>query len=490
MVSKPLTSPISVVIDERNFNRLFEHLFPGDHDEHGAVLIAGLVVTPRGTRLLVRDVILAEDGIDYVPGKHGYRALTAHFVAEAISQCADENLCYLAVHCHGGTNSVAFSGDDYASHERGYPALLDINEGRPVGALVFAQNAVAADIWTREGRFEVASMRIVGRHIRSIYPSPRHKKRGNNVAYDRQTRLFGNVGQDILRELRVGIIGLGGGGSLLNEWLSRLGVGYIAAVDFDRVDLTNLPRLVGATRWDARSLLTASGIGWLEKLGKQFATKKVRVARRVARKSNPQIQYEAIDGDVLDENVAMKLRDLDFLFLASDSIQSRLVFSALVKQYMIPGVQVGAKVSANKKTGEITDIFTATRLVLPGVGNGCLDCANCISAALLQQEAIGEVERRQQNYVDDPDVAEPSVITLNVLSAAQAANDLMMMFTGLFSADAPLLHQMNFARERRIELVALNQNPHCLDCGDVTASRRGRGDFVRLPCRQRVTNRN
>jgi hypothetical protein len=199
---------------------------------------------------------------------------------------------------------------------------------------------------------------------------------------------------------------------------------------------------------------------------------------------NPRIHFEAVDGDVLDETDAMKLRDADFLFLASDSIQSRLVFNALVKQYMIPGVQVGAKVSANQITGEIADVFTATRLVLPGVGSGCLDCANCIPASLLQAEAVSHDERRQQRYVDDPDVAEPSVITLNVLSAAQAANDLMMMFTGLFSKDASMLHQMNFARERRIEFVALNANPRCLDCSDISASRRSRGDSRRLPCRE------
>jgi imidazoleglycerol phosphate synthase glutamine amidotransferase subunit HisH len=70
------------------------------------------------------------------------------------------------------------------------------------------------------------------------------------------------------------------------------------------------------------------------------------------------------------------------------------VFNALVKQSMIPGVQVGAKVSANQVTGEITDVLTATRLVLPGVGNGCLDCAKCIPASLLQAEAVSHDERR------------------------------------------------------------------------------------------------
>jgi tRNA A37 threonylcarbamoyladenosine dehydratase len=484
MAQELLKAPVSVVIDESIYRRLQDHLFPGDLDEHGAALLAGISTTLRGTRLLVREMLPALDGIEYVPGTRGYRALTARFVAEVSGRCADEKLCYLSVHCHGGVNSVGFSGDDLASHERGYPALLDINEGRPVGALVFARNAVAGDIWTKDGRFAVEHLRVVGKHVRDIYPEPleRHKEIG--LAYNRQTRIFGDLGQEILRGLKIGIIGLGGGGSLLNEWLSRLGIGHIVAVDFDRVHLTNLPRIVGACRWDARWPFAASRFQTIESLAKRFSARKVHVARRVARQANPKIKFEAVIGDVLDEQVAMRLRDVDFLFLATDSIQSRLVFNALVMQYMIPGVQVGAKVSANRTTGEITDIFTTTRLVLPGVGTGCLDCANCIPASHLQAEAMSEKEREQQRYVDDPEVAEPSVITLNTLSAAGAANDLMMMFSGLYDGTVELLHQMNFVRERRIDLVAASANPNCLDCGDLSNSRRARGDSVRLPCRE------
>ena len=119
-----MKTPISLTLTDRQFQKIQSHLFPGDNDEHGLVVAAGIAETPRGTRLLARDIFIAKDGKDYVPGKHGYRALTAEFVAEKSSFCCDQNLCYLAVHCHGGNDWVAFSTDDLASHERGYPALL------------------------------------------------------------------------------------------------------------------------------------------------------------------------------------------------------------------------------------------------------------------------------------------------------------------------------------------------------------------------------
>ncbi|MDB9515019.1 ThiF family adenylyltransferase [Kamptonema animale CS-326] len=478
-----MKTPVSLTIDEPLFEKLYHHLFPGDGDEHGAVIATGIAQTPRGTRLLAREVFLAQDGVDYVPGTRGYRALTAKFVAQVSGYCEAQNLCYLAVHCHGGQDDVCFSADDMASHKRGYPALLDITKGGPVGALVFAANAVAGDIWTRSGRFPLSHLSVIGSRVRKLYPSPQPRPPHADPIYDRHARLFGDLGQNILSNLKVGIIGLGGGGSLLNEWLSRLGVGHIVAIDFDKIELTNHPRIVGSTRWEAMAWLTKSRNPWLQKLGSRLAGYKVHIARRVAKQANPSIRYDAVVGNIVDEPIARLLTDADFIFLASDSIQSRLVFNALVHQYLIPGIQIGAKVSVDKNTKQVGDIFTATRPVLPFANGGCLHCHELIPAARLQEEALSEEERRTQRYVEDDDVAQPSVITLNVQSAAQAVNDFMMMFTGLYQPQVTLCHQMSFVRERRISKVAPRSNDTCLDCSNSPRSRRARGDRLRLPCR-------
>lgn len=478
-----MKAPISLILTEPQYQEIHQHLFPGDHDEHGLVIAAGISESARGTRLLARDIFLAKDQIEYVPGQHGYRALTARFVAEKSGYCANENLCYLAVHCHGGDDWVAFSSDDIASHERGYPALLDITRGGPLGALVFAKNAVAGDIWTRNGRYKLDHATIIGSRIRKVFSKVSNSPRYIDPIYDRNARLFGDVGQEIISNLKVGIIGLGGGGSLLNEWFSRLGVGHIIAVDFDRVDLTNLPRIVGATELDALAMLTRSKNPWLKHLGQRFATHKVYVARRVAKQANPNIRYEAVVGNIVDEKTARQLIDVDFLFLATDTIQSRLVFNAIVHQYLIPGAQIGIKPLVDKHH-RIDQIQVASRLVMPFPGGGCLSCNNLIPASQLSLEGLSDKERRAQRYIDDDEVAEPSVITLNALSAARAANDLMMIFTGLYSDQVNLGHLMEFAESRELRYVKHRTNGQCLDCGETSSSRRARGDRARLPCRQ------
>jgi hypothetical protein len=110
-------------------------------------------------------------------------------------------------------------------------------------------------------------------------------------------------------------------------------------------------------------------------------------------------------------------------------------------------------------------------------------CHELIPPARLNDEALSHAERRAPRFVEDDEVAEPSVITLNVRSAAQAVNDLMMMFTGLYEGSVRLGHQINFVRERELNEIEPKIDTECLDCGSLAKSRRGMGDRKRLPCR-------
>lgn len=163
-----------------------------------------------------------------MPGTHGYRALALCFIAEKAGYCGNAGLGYLAVHNHSGRGGVGFSGVDLDSHERGYPALLDLTSGGPVGALAFAEDAIAGDIWTPDGeRHAVDHAVIIGPQLRRLFPTPPTNSPEVDPVYDRHARLFGDLGQARLRELKVGIIGAGGGGSLLVQMLAHLGVGHL-----------------------------------------------------------------------------------------------------------------------------------------------------------------------------------------------------------------------------------------------------------------------
>ena len=466
------------------YARLHDHLFPGDGDEHGAVILAGLAEAENDVRLLVRELHLAEDGRDYVPGKRAYRMLRAEFITGQVAKARDERLVYLAVHNHWGTDQVAFSSDDLRSHERGYPALLQITRGGPVGALVFARNAVAGDIWLSDrSRVSLADVTIIGPRRQLLGPKRIPSALQLDPCYDRQVRLFGDRGQEILGKAKVAIVGLGGVGSLLAEYLGRLGVGRFVLVDPDRVESTNLPRLVGATRWDAAPRrLEASSVGWLKELGRLLARRKVHLAKRSIRRANPEASVETLAVDFVEPDVPGHLTDCDYIFLAADTMRARNLFNAIVHQYLIPGVQIGTKVTSDG-TGAVGDVFAVTRPVTPELG--CLRCSGFINAGKLQEESMSDEERRVQRYVDDPEVVAPSVMILNALASAQAANDFVFYMTGLTKADATPDYMYFRPLRREVSWDKPRSDMNCVCCGQSEHSRFARGDGRRLPVKYR-----
>ena len=144
---------------------------------------------------------------------------------------------------------------------------------------------------------------------------------------------------------------------------------------------------------------------------------------------------------------------------------------------------MGSKVPVDPKTGDVGDVFSVCRPVTPD--RGCLRCNELIPAWKLQEEIHTAEERRQQRYVDDADVAAPSVITLNAITAAHAVNDFLFYITGLTYADASTDYRRFLARARDVRFDEPQTVPTCLDCGLGLTSRRARGDSVELPTKER-----
>lgn len=410
-------------------DELRAHLFRSDADEHGAVIGASAFEVGGELRLLGRWLFLAQDGTDYVPGERGYRMLTPEFVLRCVRTCAEEGLAYLAVHNHPGTDRVAFSSDDMASHRRGYPALLDILDGPPAGALVFAGSAIAGDIWlSEECQIELDHAVVTSHTPQVLYPAPR-RHASADARYDRQVRLFGDRGQEVLASQKVGIVGAGGVGSLLNEYLARLGVGHLVVIDDDRIEESNSSRLVGArtTDWQPRWLpiRLARRLGWKPTL-------KVRIAERVAREARPGIRFDAIDADVDDPEAAERLTDCDAIFLAADTMRARHVVNSICHRYLIPVWQAGTKVESDGSTGTVLDVFSVVRHLVPG--QSCLWCNDLIDHSRLAEENATPEQRAAQTYIEE--VAAPSVITLNAVAAAHAVNDYLLTTVGLTEHDA------------------------------------------------------
>jgi hypothetical protein len=455
---------------ERDYHALQRQLFRADRDEHAAFLYAGLAETELGRRLLVRRVVPVADH-EFVPSNRGaYRQIVPRAVARAANECDELGLCLLWAHSHPlSGDSVEFSPDDLAAHAYAHPALIDMTHDRPVTGLVFGENAVAGEIWAAgEEPTRLTSLRVVGRNLKTLTPRPRHVGAAAK-RFARQVLMFGAPGQQILRDMTVAVVGAGGGGSLLVEMLAHLGIGRIVVIDYDVVDESNLSRIVGATHAD---------IGRL----------KVDVARDHAGRIDPDVVVDAVAGDIAYVDDARFLVDCEFAFLATDNILSRYAFNLICHQFLVPGIQVGAKVTGDA-SGGIELIHVMERpLTLEGA---CLECQGAIPAEALTREQLSPEARRAQGYVDGDDgadIEEPSVITLNSISTSLAATDFLLMATGLMG-EASLEASAYYPQERELRARGAVKRADCRFCGDGGKSTLGRGDLKTLSLKPGVRPR-
>ncbi len=131
--------------------------------------------------------------------------------------------------------------------------------------------------------------------------SPNETKR-----YSKQTILdeVGLLGQVKLKHARVVVIGAGGLGCPLIQYLSACGVGTIGVVDFDVIEHSNLHRQV---------------LYGPEDVGK----KKAEVARERALAQNPDSVIELFDCALTDENAGEILLKFDLVIDGCDNFLTR-----------------------------------------------------------------------------------------------------------------------------------------------------------------------
>jgi molybdopterin-synthase adenylyltransferase len=126
------------------------------------------------------------------------------------------------------------------------------------------------------------------------------------LRYNRQMMLpeIGNEGQEKLKKARVLVIGAGGLGCPILQYLATAGVGTIGIVDFDSIELHNLHRQI---------LYVESQVGQAKAI----------VAKSVLEILNPLINIIAFHEKVTPENATQLIRKFDVVVDGSDNFETR-----------------------------------------------------------------------------------------------------------------------------------------------------------------------
>lgn len=223
--------------------------------------------------------------------------------------------------------------------------------------------------------------------------------------YSRQSFL-GNTSGESLAACRVGIIGLGGGGSHITQQLAHLGVGHFLLCDPDQVEESNLNRLVGATHRDA-----------------EISTPKTTVARRLIKRTNPEARVLCLPQRWQEAGNAF--RSCDVIFGCVDTYSDRDQIERMCRRFLIPYIDVGMDV-----TPLGTGYVISGQVILSTPGELCMWCMGFLNEDLLSREAAryGAAGGR------------PQVIWPNGVLASTAIGIFVQLLTPWYSDQGSLIY--------------------------------------------------
>jgi molybdopterin-synthase adenylyltransferase len=179
---------------------------------------------------------------------------------------------------------------------------------------------------------------------------------------DRQSFL-GADSEVVLGTRRVGIAGLGGGGSHVAQQFAHVGIGSFVLSDPDTMEDTNLNRLVGGTRADVRR-----------------KTLKVDIAERTIKSIRPDAEVLKIADRWQTRGDLFKTCDV--IVGGLDSVRAKDELEAFSRRHLISYIDMGMDVH-----GTAGQHLIAGQVMLSSPGTPCLRCMGLVTDKLLEREA-------------------------------------------------------------------------------------------------------
>ncbi len=438
------------------YELLRRHLFPGDGNEAVALVLCGRLHQDDGHILCAYEIhpIPHESCRERTPDRVTWNPEHGRSIFE---KAALRSMAVLKIHSHPGGYDMFSEFDDKSDSDLFSSLHAWTDDGLPhASAVMLPTGRIFARFVNRNGSFqEVDKILIVGDEIRLF--------RAENAeivdeAQLRTSQTFGDKTTQLLKYLRVGVVGCSGTGSWTIEQLSRLGVGQLLLVDPDVVEEKNLNRIVNSSESDARNKKA-----------------KVESLRDAISTHGTKNEIEVLQASLLEEAAAKRLAGCDVLFGCMDSVEGRDRLNRLAVFYTLPYFDLGVRLDADG-VGGISNVSGVVHYLIPD-GSSLLS-RGAYSSEALRIEALRRTDPEQyrreldDGYIKGAKVDSPAVISVNGFCATMAVNELLARIHPYRSG--------KLAEERRQQFDLKNCFWHQLEDGpqcSVLAKFAGRGDM-------------
>jgi hypothetical protein len=410
-----MSQRVSLAMTAEHHAALRRHLFPGDGKEAAAIALCGRGEAPGRSRLLVQELhpvpyaVCSERAPDRV-------AWPTSWLDVLLAAASSRGLSVVKLHSHTG-DFRRFSRIDDASDVRlfvGIHAWFDTPLPH-VSVVMMDDGSMFGRVVCDDGTFHpLHAVATVGEDLRLYHNQIGSEPLLPNVGRD--TPAFGRAMVANLRRVSVAVIGCSGTGSIVVEQLARLGVGRLILIDPEVVETKNLNRIVNTTEADA-----AAG------------TAKVDVARRAVEAIGFGTVVETHATNLVSRAAVQAVAGCDVVVGCVDSAEARDVLGRISTYYLLPYIDVGVGIIATPD-GVVDEINGAVHYVHPG-GESLLARkvyrAEQVGAdALRRRDPQLYRERLRQKYIVGRQEEAPAVISVNMLAASLAVNELLARLYG------------------------------------------------------------
>ena len=299
---------------------------------------------------------------NYIKDKSVGAKINSSAIRESMQTIMDKQYGCFHVHLH---SHYGIPSPSHTDLKGGVPEIIDsfynIDANQTHGIIILSSDSIYAAI-KMNGQKKLITpeqISVIGYPLKFIFPKKKMYK--PDSTYSRQSFLGGNA-QFIFEKIHIGIVGYGGGGSHIGQQLAHLGIKNITIFDNDKLEQSNLNRLIG---------------GWFSDI--KNATFKVDIAKRVIKKIFPSSIVKCIKDKW--QNKPEQLQQCDIVIGCIDSLLGRKELEAECRRYLIPYIDIGMDVHKMEDNS-----FISGQIILSMPGMPCLTCMGFLTDKNISQE--------------------------------------------------------------------------------------------------------
>ena len=341
--------------------------------------------------------------------------ITRDFLRRCRQQALSKGAGMAVMHNHFAPGWQDMSEDDVVMERRSVSNPARATGLPALGLTLGTDGTWSARFWIRKGSdYDCqwsSTVRIVSPEHLTFQTKPHSVCPDSAVALEgfrRSVEAWGVAGQELLGQLKVGVVGLGSVGALAAEAMGRMGIRRLVLIDMDRIEDHNLDRLIHAGRWDIGRYKVHLSAEHLERAVYQ-----------------PFDELIVLPSSLRDSSAYRNLADCDVILACADKPIARDLVNHLAICHLIPAIEAG--VALRSRNGGLHKGHIVSQIVTPD--SRCLRCT--------RQYTTDELSLELEGLLEDPEYirtlpADQRPSTANIFPASlAAASQQAALFTRL-----------------------------------------------------------